>query len=147
MSKRRFRVSTRDTAQSPTYPTLEVFDQGRREFLAQLGGTLLGASVLASGLAACGGRALPAGPDGGETLQGEPVPPDSRIDGLVPQTDVEPPLSGGAPPPPARMDLGPESTIDGDPKQPDARIDDDMHWAGGKPGPGAKLDGGSCPNP
>jgi hypothetical protein len=146
VSKRRFRAPHREPG-IPSYPTLESFDQsGRREFLARLGGALLGAGALASGLAACGdGRAVRGQPDQG-VMMGEPVPPDARADLKPPEPDGEI-LSGGAPQMPAEPDLGPRWGVDGDVDQPDAQIDDSGFWAGSKPGPGAELDGGSCPNP
>lgn len=145
MTKRRFRGLPRQP-KAPCYPTLDDFDNGRREFLTRLGGALLGAGALAAGLAACGdGRAVGGEPDQG-VMMGEPVPPDARVDTTPPKPDGEF-LSGGAPPMPAERDLGPRWPVDGDVDQPDARIDDSGFWAGGKPGPGAKLDGGSCPNP
>jgi hypothetical protein len=45
----------------------------------------------------------------------------------------------------AQPDVGPEWGVEGDADQPDAQIDTNMGWAGGKPGPGSKLDGGSHP--
>jgi hypothetical protein len=144
MSKRRFRPGR--TKARPDYPTLELFDRGRREFLQRLGGTLLGAGALAAGLAACGDRAVTEGPDSGQPLAGEPPQPDAEIDGIVPQPDVEGPTMGVAPLPPSKKDAGPEWPVDGEPPPPDARLDQEF-WAGGKPGPPSQGDGGSCPNP
>lgn len=144
MSKRRFRPG-REKAR-PDYPTLETFDRGRREFLQRLGGTLLGAGALAAGLAACGDRAVKGEPDSGQPLAGEPPQPDAGIDAFVPEPDLDPGPMGVAPLPPSQQDAGPEWGVDGDPMQPDARIDQES-WAGGKPGPPAQGDGGSCPNP
>jgi len=134
MIKRWFRASPPRT-ESPTYPTLESFE--RRDFLARLGGALLGAGALAT-LAGCGDRAV--APDI-STLAGDPMPPDAAVDALSPDEQVpEPPESGVAPQPPSKKDAGPEWGVDGDPAQPDAQIDDASFWSGGKPGP--DLDGG-----
>ena len=86
---------------------------------------------------------------GHQVLGGEPRQPDSRVDQMP-----EPPLSGGAPQPPAKKDAGagPEWGVDGDVAQPDAGVDkSDMTAAPGfMPQPDAAIDcdgGGSCPNP
>jgi hypothetical protein len=139
MNKRRFRQRPEAPAERPAYPTTETFERSdRRRFLARLGGTLLGAGALASGLAACGGRSVKTEPDQGH-LMGEPMQPDAGVDALDPDLEIE---SGVAPPLPAPADAGPEWTVEGDVTQPDAAIDSNLGWAGGKPGPGTKLDGG-----
>jgi len=136
MSKRRFR--TAPPRLEPAYPTTEIFERsGRRDFLTRLGGALLGAGAIATGLAACGSRAV--GDPDLNVMMGDPAQPDAGIDALI---NVHPPGTA-----PLMVDAGPEWGVDGDVAQPDAAIDDGMWWAGGKPGPGTKLDGGSCPNP
>jgi hypothetical protein len=143
MNKRHFRQRPSAQGERPSYPTTESFERSdRRRFLARLGGTLLGAGALASGLAACGGRSVKTEPDQGH-MMGEAPQPDAGVDTLKPDA-LEPDMTiegGVAPPPPAPADAGPEWTVEGDVTQPDAAVDS-ISWAGGKPGPGTKLDGG-----
>jgi len=149
MAKRTFRRSPPPSGAD--YPTLDEFDRSRRRFLLGLGG-LLGAGALA----ACGNRAVHASPDGG-----------SAADTLTPGPDG-PVNMGGALPPPAQLDQGPDTwEIDGEPPMPDARVDQPIAYpgeapqpdaqvdtwgvSGGAPQPPAKADGGcddtGCPNP
>ena len=159
MGKRRFRFVQKKS--QPSYPTLEAFDGGRRQFLQQIGGALLGAGALAAGLSACGDRSVGGDPDmtqppqgvapvpdarvdtgadtrplepDGQPLAGVPRAPDAQVDARRPAPDAEMPTPGVAPLPPAQKDLGPVEP-------------DGLMWAGDRPGPPSKLDGGSCPVP
>jgi hypothetical protein len=107
-SKRQFRKA--DPPRRPAYPELRSFDAGRRDFLARLGGALLGAGALGALLSACGGRAV------GDEPEGEPT--STRDMGVAPRMDSrldtrQPPvheLGGAAPPMDARLDVRPPSS-------------------------------------
>lgn len=120
--KRSFHRRAGQADSEPAYPTLDTFDQNRRQFLARLGG-LVGASVLA----ACGGRDP-------HPLAGEPVVPDARVDdgGVDAKADFTE-IAGGMPPPPARLDAAPETS--------DAQTDPDFReLAGVDTPPDARAD-------
>jgi len=129
--KRMFRTKARIDAD---YPTLDDFDVGRRSFLLGLGG-LIGAGALMG----CRSRAAPSTAD----AISSDGPPNVTADG--------PPNMGGALPPPAQFDAGPDEMIlDGEAPQPDSRVDQ-MQLSGAVAPPPAKIDGGcddgGCPNP
>ncbi|MFH1130119.1 MAG: hypothetical protein V1754_02210 [Pseudomonadota bacterium] len=101
MSKRKFRATPTTQKGNPQYPTIDEFDTSRRDFLRRLGATVLGASALAAGLAACSDTTIPL-PD---MLQPPGVAPmlDARIDGQT--SDSGPDATAGVPPAPdARID-------------------------------------------
>lgn len=132
MSKRLFRSQRAPEKEPASYPTLDEFDQGRRDFLTRLGATVLGAGSLAAALSGCGER----------QLVGELKPDTHKHQhdgGVAPQPDMEPPSPGGAPAPDARVD----GHMDGDPAQPDSRIDhyeDGGHMGGAPRPPDAQID-------
>lgn len=169
MSKRRFRSAP--STSEPDYPTLESFDRGRRDFLARLGGAILGAGALGAGLAACGDRdPVNLDPDHGAT-GGVARPPDAGADvvtwedGYTPEPDarIDRP-DGEAPMPDAGVDIGPTQGLvpppdaradswgtGGVPRLPDASGDKrDLGGPAGvapMPDAGCDDDGGSCPVP
>lgn len=117
--KRSFRRRADRTDAEPAYPTLDTFDQNRRQFLARLGG-FVGASVLA----ACGGR------NPSDRHPGLPAVPDARIDDA--KADFAE-MAGSAPLPPARRDAGPDAS--------DAKADpDSLELAGVDTPPDARVD-------
>jgi hypothetical protein len=133
MGKRHFRCSKHPpTDDRPDYPTTEVFDAGRRDFLAKLGGVILGAGTLA----ACGHRPAPAKPDVGHTAGVAPAP-DAGVDstgGPDPDQSIGP--FGLAPAPDAHIDKHDDAKVDVQPSPGfappmDAAVDDD----GGRPTP------------
>lgn len=112
MSKRSFRSSRAAAPPDPEYPTLQRFDEGRRSFLRQLGGAVLGLGVLGAGLAACDGRPVKTEPDA-DLPPGVPRAPDAGIDGTIGP-------DGSAPVPDAKIDHG---AIAGGAPAPDAEVD------------------------
>lgn len=154
MSKRLFRRTPRTTTSTedaPDYPTLESFD--RRRFLARLGAAVVGASVGASVLSACGdGRAIQAQPDATVGPAGAAPLPDAQLDTRPAEPDGMP-VAGGAPMPDAKLDTQPSvpdgMEIGGVAPPPDAKIDkaDLTASPGFAPMMDAGIDGGECPNP
>lgn len=151
MSKKLFR-SPKRTAEpvAPSYPNLEQFDRGRRDFLSQFGAAVLGAGALGTLLSACGDRpAVNAQPDQGMVAGGAPAP-DAKIDTRPPQ-----PPDGAAPAPDARIDKPdqkvkyPDGNIAGGAPAPDAMIDkpDQQASPGFAPPMDAAIDDGECPAP
>jgi hypothetical protein len=124
-AKRSFRRKVADRPDAkPAYPTLETFDQNRRQFLARLGG-FVGASVLA----ACGGRNRTNPP-----FPGVQRAPDARVDDGGSDAEADfPEMAGTALPPPARLDAGPDTS--------DAKADpDSWELAGVDTPPDARAD-------
>jgi hypothetical protein len=95
VSKRRFRRSDPVLEETARYPTLEVFDRGRRDFLARLCAAALGTGALAAGLAGCGSRNVTMIPDAG------------RTDGQIGDAEIFQHPPGTAPVADARIDLAP----------------------------------------
>jgi hypothetical protein len=141
MSKRLFRSKKPSSSEqrSPDYPTLDTFDNGRRNFLAKLGGVLLGAGALA----ACGSRPVtntPPDPDYGGPAGAAPMP-DAGIDGQT-QPDPDITVEGGvAPAPDAQIDKHDQGNIAGGAPMPDAQVDKkDFSLGGIAPQPDAAGD-------
>jgi hypothetical protein len=132
MRKRLFRSkkpSSSEQRSAADYPTLDTFDNGRRDFLAKLGGVLLGAGALA----ACGDRSVnttPPDPDYGH-LAGVAPMPDAGIDGQK-QPDPDMTVEGGvAPAPDAQIDKHDQGNIAGGAPMPDAQVDKKDFTLGG----------------
>ncbi len=150
MNKKSFRDLRTPAPQGVSYPTLDEFESGRREFLARLGATVLGAGGLAAALAGCGDRTVKHGQD---TDLG-------RMAGVAPMPDVS--VTAGEPPAPdAELDSyrdfgniaggksGPDACVDnfqdlggpsGVPRLPDAQADDVTHLGGAVQPPDARVD-------
>ncbi len=131
-SKRRFRSPATD-AKPASYPTLESFDESRRSALKRIGAAVLGLGSLGALLAACGDRVVHTEPDQGIGPAGVAPLPDSRVDQTPPSPD-----GGVAPMPDSRVDqrpkpepdAGPDWTMGGVPRMPDAGLDDPSDGGG-----------------